>query len=413
MSKLIYSDNDILNQGNAQTIVNTINCVGVMGAGIALEYKLRYPKMYEDYVLKCRKHEVMIGKPYLYKHNDKWILNFPTKKHWKDDSKLEWVEEGLIYFKENYKQWGITSIAFPKLGTKHGGLNWEDIKKIMELHLEDLDIPVYICLDNLEYPKGLEKDMTDYFNQLDEEYFIKIGVSKSIISIIMQNLPIKKFRFIRELKGVGKISYEKIYLYIFDQIINKKRFSPEIKFKKSNEISNYSLYSENISTNSIIANHEKSSFNKELQNQFKADMNSFLNLKDQLDIIEENLYDNSIKIIKNYLSQKHPDIDWNKYSIKGQNIEGKLNDEELVFGKIIIDAKPKMNDFDSKQKRTIKNALNKIQTSNYQYKYLFVADEYAFNVLQKYNRDYPQVEIINILNPKLKSPQKKLFKSDY
>ena len=155
MSNLIYSDDNVFNQENTQTIVNTINCVGVMGAGIALEYKLRFPEMFEYYVKRCRKHEVKIGIPYLYTHENISILNFPTKKHWRDGSELEWIELGLKYFKAHYKKWGITSIAFPKLGTEHGGLNWEDVNKLMVRYLDNLDISVVICLDKLDYQTGI------------------------------------------------------------------------------------------------------------------------------------------------------------------------------------------------------------------------------------------------------------------
>ncbi len=89
-----------------QTLVNTVNCKGVMGAGIALEFKLRLPEMYEQYVDKCKNREIAIGKSWLYKPSPsdprgsewtKWVLNFPTKWHWKYDSKLEYLEECFRY----------------------------------------------------------------------------------------------------------------------------------------------------------------------------------------------------------------------------------------------------------------------------------------------------------------------------
>lgn len=423
MSNLIYSDDSVFNQENAQTIVNTINCVGVMGAGIALEYKLRFPEMYEDYVKKCRKHEVTIGKPYLYKEKTKWILNFPTKKHWKDGSKLEWIELGLKYFKDNYKKWGVTSIAFPKLGTEHGGLNWEEVKKIMEFYLENIDIPVFICLDKFEYPKGLEKDMTSYLNQLDEDYLLKIGVAKHIVPKITKNLPVKRFRFLREIDGIGRISYEKIYSDLYNQIINKNQFFPEIQTKKLNEskeiwsiseISHTQIYSENIRKSPSLINKNTDDFSKELINQFKREISSLLKLRNEVKIIEEKLTDCSLKLVKNYLFQKYPDINWNSASIKGQDIEGKLKNKPIVIGKVIIDVVTKKNDFDAKQKKAIKSILKKLERSTVPYKYLFVANESAYNILQtKYKREYPQVEFINILNTELKSCQQKLLLSDY
>src|SRR5690554_3048314 len=97
---------------DCQTLVNTINCVGIMGAGIALEYRLRYPEMYDRYVQLCSDSKIDIGKLWIYK-SDRWILNFPTKKHWKDPSRIEYLESGLEKFRDTYLNKGITSVAFP------------------------------------------------------------------------------------------------------------------------------------------------------------------------------------------------------------------------------------------------------------------------------------------------------------
>ena len=134
---LKYYDGTVFNT-SAKTIVNTVNCVGVMGAGLALEFKLRYPKMYKDYKEKCDKNLVRIGRPYIYKHsNELWILNFPTKKHWRNESKIKWIESGLKYFKQNNKKVNIESVAFPKLGCNNGGLNWDDVLNLMKKYLSN------------------------------------------------------------------------------------------------------------------------------------------------------------------------------------------------------------------------------------------------------------------------------------
>jgi O-acetyl-ADP-ribose deacetylase (regulator of RNase III) len=142
----------------AQVLVNAVNTVGVMGAGIALEFKLRFPDMFQDYYNRCAKGSVKIGKPYLYGN----ILNFPTKDHWKDPSRLEWVDQGLRSFVNTYKELGIKSIAFPKLGCGKGGLDWQEVQKMMIHYFEPLrDIDIIICLDHAE-AEGLEKKMIDY-----------------------------------------------------------------------------------------------------------------------------------------------------------------------------------------------------------------------------------------------------------
>ena len=131
-------------QSEAQTIVNTINCVGAMGKGIALEYKKKYPEMYAKYVSLCKNKQISIGKLWLYKTDTKWILNFPTKDDWRNPSKIEYLVLGLDKFVATYKDKGITSIAFPLLGANNGGLDPKLSLDIMCRYLKDLDIDVYI-----------------------------------------------------------------------------------------------------------------------------------------------------------------------------------------------------------------------------------------------------------------------------
>jgi O-acetyl-ADP-ribose deacetylase (regulator of RNase III) len=109
-----------------QVITNTINCVGVMGAGITLEFKHKYPEMFADYRKKCRLGQVLPGRPYLYSSPaiaPQMILNFPTKDHWKDPSKLEWIATGLDWIVNNYRDMNIGSIALPQLGCNNGKLD--------------------------------------------------------------------------------------------------------------------------------------------------------------------------------------------------------------------------------------------------------------------------------------------------
>lgn len=127
------------------TFVNAVNCVGVMGKGIALEFKRRYPEMYLDYVDRCKAREVKIGKPYVYQNSDGVkILNFPTKAHWKSASNLFYIAEGLDWFIKHYDEYGIKSVAFPALGCGNGGLRWEDVEQIMFCKLYDLPIEIEI-----------------------------------------------------------------------------------------------------------------------------------------------------------------------------------------------------------------------------------------------------------------------------
>lgn len=144
-------------ESNAQTLVNTINCVGVMGKGLALEFKNRYPAMFDKYKSFCNKGVFKPGVLWIYKAEDgKWILNFPTKIDWKDDSEMSYIEEGLKKFVEIWEEKGIKSIAFPLLGCKNGGLDPEDVIPLMEKYLnqcEDLDVTIYDDRIPVEVPK--------------------------------------------------------------------------------------------------------------------------------------------------------------------------------------------------------------------------------------------------------------------
>ena len=132
-------------ESKCSTIVNAVNCVGVMGKGIALEFKKRYPAMYRDYVEKCDAGEVKPGKPYVYENHDGTkILNFPTKDHWRSPSKLSYVMDGLEWFVTNYESYGISSIAFPALGCGNGGLTWKVVGPIMYHKLSKLPIEIEI-----------------------------------------------------------------------------------------------------------------------------------------------------------------------------------------------------------------------------------------------------------------------------
>lgn len=213
---LNYSNTTVFNVG-AKTLVNTINCYGVMGAGLALEFKLRYPEMYEDYVQRCKRKEVSTGQPYLYQeYEDFNILNFPTKKHWKDPSKIEWIEEGLGYFVDNHESWELESVAFPKLGCDRGGLDWNDVQQVIETYLANLDIDIYICLDKDSHATGIEGIMVDMINSSKSESWIsELGIRKNIADNLVSSLPVKRFRQLIRIRGVGKQTYGKLFQFFY------------------------------------------------------------------------------------------------------------------------------------------------------------------------------------------------------
>ncbi|MGE5306572.1 MAG: macro domain-containing protein [Alphaproteobacteria bacterium] len=130
-------------ESKAQTLVNTVNCIGVMGKGVALEFKKRFPEMFDDYEKRCKDHEVKLGRPYLFKRLvPPWILNFPTKDHWRSVASLEAIVEGLEYLIQHYKEWGITSMAVPPLGCGQGQLEWRIVGPTLYRYLNKMDIDI-------------------------------------------------------------------------------------------------------------------------------------------------------------------------------------------------------------------------------------------------------------------------------
>ena len=160
---ITYIDGDIF-QSPANVLVNTVNTKGVMGKGIARRFKQIYPEMFNFYRDICVQQEFDIGQLLLYRTPHKWILNFPTKKHWRSPSRLEYIEAGLHKFSDVYAELGITSIAFPALGCGNGGLDFElQVKPHMEKYLQKVPIPTYIYLPN-QYLTRPEHSSIRYIN---------------------------------------------------------------------------------------------------------------------------------------------------------------------------------------------------------------------------------------------------------
>lgn len=135
---------------DCDALVNAVNTVGVMGKGIALAFKKRFPEMYADYRRRCKNDELQLGEPYLYRGAaPPAIINFPTKGHWRSNSKLEAIDQGLAFLAERLPGWELTSIALPALGCGAGGLRWADVQPLIETHLGPLDVRshVYLPLD--------------------------------------------------------------------------------------------------------------------------------------------------------------------------------------------------------------------------------------------------------------------------
>lgn len=189
-----------------QALVNTVNCVGIMGKGIAFSFKKRYPEMFHDYEKLCRAKKVKLGEPYIYRIGERLIINFPTKNHWKNNSKLADIEAGLKYLVEHVKEWGVESMAIPPLGCGNGGLNWEDVSPLISKYLTPLKIPleIYEPFEKTIHSKKRKKPDTD-------------STSSSAIANFFKP-PANKKR---------KLNTENEFHYKFDQINTIKAFYKE------------------------------------------------------------------------------------------------------------------------------------------------------------------------------------------
>ncbi len=140
---------DILTE-DAEALVNTVNCVGIMGRGMALQFKKVFPDNFKSYSAACKRKEIKPGRMFVYETgqltNPQYIINFPTKRHWRDKSRMEYIDAGLIALVEEIRSYNICSIARPALGCGLGGLDWFEVRPRIEKILEqfsDLTIIVF------------------------------------------------------------------------------------------------------------------------------------------------------------------------------------------------------------------------------------------------------------------------------
>ena len=222
-----YINGNIFNS-KCQTIVNSVNCVGVMGKGIAQVYKLRYPIMFLEYKEHCKNKLIKPGTLWLFskQSNAPMILNFPTKFHWKYPSKMEWIESGLKKFVETYSKKKITSIAFPLLGTHNGGLDTIEVKELMGEYLSrcSIDIEIY------DYDPSSQDDLFETFkanwlkvdsNNIKAETGIQPQYARKINDIINSG-EVKSMIVLANYKGIGEKTLEKAFNYVLNSKSNNQ-----------------------------------------------------------------------------------------------------------------------------------------------------------------------------------------------
>ena len=147
MAEFIDAHGNLL-KADVEALANSVNTIGVMGKGIALQFKNAFPANFKAYEAACKKQAVELGKMFVFDNGwlttPHWIINFPTKGHWRARSRIRDVADGLNDLRHVIEELAISSIALPPLGCGHGGLDWDDVRALIEERLGDLDVVVHL-----------------------------------------------------------------------------------------------------------------------------------------------------------------------------------------------------------------------------------------------------------------------------
>ena len=205
---------------SAEALVNTVNCVGAMGKGIALEFRRRFPTMFEEYQQLCERHLMRPGQIWPCKRSKPMVLNFAIKNDWHFPSRVEWIQECLTKFVANRDRLGITSVAFPWMGAMNGGIPIDTIKALMRQHLEDipgLDVEVYDFDPDAADP--LYRHLQSLVPRLSVKEFADAGhFAKRTANAIygaMEGDPPSLYRLI-EAADLGTGTADKLYALLLD-----------------------------------------------------------------------------------------------------------------------------------------------------------------------------------------------------
>ena len=194
-----YTTGNILESG-AQALINTVNTVGVMGKGIALQFKKAYPDNFNAYQNACRQGDIAIGKLFVTKDcnlnsGEKIIINFPTKNDWHKSSEYSFIEKGLDDLVQVVEKQNIKSIALPPLGAGNGGLEWEKVKKIIEQKLSALDIEIVVYEPTNAIKEYLKKER------------VKLTDARALLLYVLYDL-------VRNGEYVSEFSSEKVCYFL-------------------------------------------------------------------------------------------------------------------------------------------------------------------------------------------------------
>lgn len=216
-----YLTGNILDS-EAEALVNTVNTVGVMGKGIALQFKRAYPNNYKSYNQACKNEEVEVGKLFVTKDGsvtsgEKIIINFPTKKDWRKPSEYEFIEKGLKDLLSVIDNYNIKSIAIPPLGAGNGGLEWEKVKSMISQYLDKLDIEILVYEPTTFIKEKLKKER------------VKLTDARALLLYTLYDL-------VRNGEYVSEFSSEKVAYFL-------QRFGARRYFKLTYEPNFYGPYS--------------------------------------------------------------------------------------------------------------------------------------------------------------------------
>jgi len=206
----------------AEALVNTVNTVGVMGKGIALQFKNMFPNNFKAYSEACKHKELKIGKMFVTEEESllsgkKLIINFPTKTNWRLPSEYKYLEEGLKDLVNFIKKHNIKSIAIPPLGSGNGGLDWNKVKKLLEIHFADIDCDFYIYEPNTAIKEVLKKER------------VKLTPARAMLLSVLYDL-------VRNGEFVSEFASEKIAYFL-------QRFGAKDAFKLEFQSNFYGPYS--------------------------------------------------------------------------------------------------------------------------------------------------------------------------
>jgi O-acetyl-ADP-ribose deacetylase (regulator of RNase III) len=205
---------------SADALVNTVNCAGAMGKGIALEYRRRFPAMFEKYQVLCEQKKLKPGQIWPYMNSKPIVLNFAIKNDWHFPTRVEWIEECLAKFVADRQRLGVSSVAFPRIGAMNGGVPLDTIKSLMRHHLSnipDLDVEVYDF--DPDAPDPLYRSLQSLVTTLSPKEFSKAGrFSKKTVSVIystMETQPPSLYRLI-EAASLGTSTADKLYSLLLE-----------------------------------------------------------------------------------------------------------------------------------------------------------------------------------------------------